>query len=73
MSEDNKRDRSLDGTLRKSYAEESADRQRGEGLELNQVPLEGFNYNPAILSNVDNDLYQAWVSIVNSYWTLLIR
>jgi alpha,alpha-trehalase len=50
-----------------------ADYQRGEGLELNQVPLQGFNYTPAFLDNVDNELYRAWMSIVNIYWTLLVR
>ena len=47
--------------------------QRGEGLELQEVPIEGFNPNPAILDNVTDPIYKGWVSIVNSYWTLLIR
>ncbi|GFZ50803.1 hypothetical protein JCM24511_08561 [Saitozyma sp. JCM 24511] len=46
---------------------------KGEGLELSQVPLQGFNANPAILDGISDPLYKGWVSIVNSYWTLLIR
>lgn len=47
--------------------------QKGEGLELSQVEIEGFNPSPALLDNDNDPLYKGWVSIVNSYWTLLIR
>jgi alpha,alpha-trehalase len=47
--------------------------KRGEGLELEQVQIEGFNPDPAILDDISDPIYKAWVSIVNSYWTLLIR
>ncbi|OCF57627.1 alpha,alpha-trehalase [Kwoniella mangroviensis CBS 10435] len=46
---------------------------KGEGLDLEQIPIEGFNQNPAILDNISDPIYKAWTSIVNSYWTLLIR
>jgi alpha,alpha-trehalase len=46
---------------------------KGEGLELEQVALEGFNATPAILDNISDPLYKGWVGVVNSYWTLLIR
>ncbi|RXK36960.1 alpha,alpha-trehalase [Tremella mesenterica] len=46
---------------------------KGEGLELEQVPIEGFNSTPALLNNISDPIYQGWVSVVNSYWTLLIR
>jgi len=46
---------------------------KGEGLELEQVALEGFNATPSILDNISDPLYKGWVGIVNSYWTLLIR
>lgn len=46
---------------------------KGEGLELSQVALEGFNPNPAFLSTIDDPIYKGWMGVVNSYWTLLIR
>lgn len=46
---------------------------KGEGLELEEVQIEGFNANPAILSNITDPIYHAWVSQVNEYWTLLVR
>lgn len=46
---------------------------KGEGLELSQVALEGFNPNPAFLDTISDPIYQGWMSVVNSYWTLLIR
>ncbi|WRT68588.1 uncharacterized protein IL334_005566 [Kwoniella shivajii] len=46
---------------------------KGEGLDLEQIPIEGFVQNPAILDNISDPIYKAWTSIVNSYWTLLIR
>ncbi|WWD19226.1 hypothetical protein CI109_103684 [Kwoniella shandongensis] len=46
---------------------------KGEGLELSQVQLEGFNPSPAILNNISDPIFKAWTSIVNSYWTLLAR
>ncbi|OCF32704.1 alpha,alpha-trehalase [Kwoniella heveanensis BCC8398] len=45
----------------------------GEGQDLYQVPIEGFNSSPALLDNISDPLYKAWTSIVNGYWTLLIR
>ena len=47
--------------------------QKGEGLELSQVPIEGYVAAPAAVNKVSNPLYKGWVSIVNSYWSLLIR
>jgi alpha,alpha-trehalase len=47
--------------------------QKGEGLELSQVQIQGFNPNPAILNDIEDPLVKGWVSVVNSYWTLLIR
>jgi alpha,alpha-trehalase len=47
--------------------------QQGEGLELNQIEIEGFVENPAILDNVEDPVLRGWVSVVNSYWSLLIR
>ncbi|BEJ14028.1 hypothetical protein CspHIS471_0312020 [Cutaneotrichosporon sp. HIS471] len=46
---------------------------KGEGQELQPVEIQGFNPKPAILSNVTDPLYRAWVSVVHGYWTLLIR
>ncbi|WWC71393.1 uncharacterized protein I206_105348 [Kwoniella pini CBS 10737] len=46
---------------------------KGEGLDLEQIPIEGFVQSPAILDNISDPIYKAWTSIVNSYWTLLIR
>ncbi|KAI9637637.1 Six-hairpin glycosidase-like protein [Dioszegia hungarica] len=46
---------------------------KGEGLELNQVPINGFVASPRAVQKVSNPLYKGWVSIVNSYWSLLIR
>ncbi|ORY35701.1 Six-hairpin glycosidase-like protein [Naematelia encephala] len=46
---------------------------KGEGLELSQVALQGFNSTPAVLDTVNDPIYKAWVSVVNGYWTLLIR
>lgn len=37
------------------------------------MPIQNFDSNPTFLSQVSNELYKGWVSIVNSYWTLLIR
>lgn len=37
------------------------------------MPIEGFNPDPAILDEISDPIYKGWVSIVNSYWTLLIR
>ncbi|WVR09451.1 hypothetical protein IAU60_006518 [Kwoniella sp. DSM 27419] len=45
----------------------------GEGQDLSQVPIEGFNANPALLDNIADPLYKAWTSVVNGYWSLLIR
>jgi alpha,alpha-trehalase len=47
--------------------------QKGEGLELEQVAIEGFNSTPKILSNISDPVYKGWVSVVNGYWTLLVR
>jgi hypothetical protein len=47
--------------------------QQGEGLELQQVPLQGFNSTPAIVNNISDPIFKAWVEVVNSYWTLLVR
>ncbi|KAL7422476.1 hypothetical protein Q5752_003124 [Cryptotrichosporon argae] len=46
---------------------------KGEGLELEQVAIEGFVSDPAILNNISDPVFKAWVSEVNSYWQLLIR
>ncbi|KAK8854633.1 hypothetical protein IAR55_003372 [Kwoniella newhampshirensis] len=46
---------------------------KGEGLELSQVALGGFNPTPAILNNISDPIFKAWTSIVHSYWTLLAR
>lgn len=46
---------------------------KGEGQELEAVDIEGFNPTPAILNNVTDPLYHAWVQVVHGYWTLLIR
>jgi len=46
---------------------------RGEGLEISQAPIENFTATPAILANVEDDLYHGFVSIVNGYWSLLVR
>lgn len=44
-----------------------------EGQELEEVQIQGFVENPAILNNITDPIYRAWVSRVNSYWSLLIR
>lgn len=46
---------------------------KGEGLELEQIPIEGFNATPALLDGINDPIYKGWVSVVNEYWTLLIR
>ncbi|EAL19462.1 hypothetical protein CNBG4090 [Cryptococcus deneoformans B-3501A] len=46
---------------------------KGEGLELSQVELENFVEDPAILDNIADPVFRAWVKIVNGYWTLLAR
>lgn len=46
---------------------------KGEGLELEEVKIENFTENPAILNNISDPIYHAWVKTVNEYWTLLIR
>ncbi|GMK53734.1 hypothetical protein CspeluHIS016_0103200 [Cutaneotrichosporon spelunceum] len=51
----------------------ASDYFKGEGQELMPVEIEGFNPNPAILSNVTDPIYRAWVAVVHGYWTLLIR
>ena len=37
------------------------------------MAIQGFNATPAILSNITDPIYKGWVSVVNAYWTLLIR
>lgn len=49
------------------------DNFKGEGLELEQVAIQGFNPTPAILNNVSDPIYRAFVSTVHGYWALLIR
>ena len=46
---------------------------RGEGMELEAVPLAKFNPNPAFLNNVSDPLLKAWAQTVHGYWTQLIR
>lgn len=81
-------DKPTNGTLNQTYAAFSAygdnvtdgemisfveQNFKGEGLELQQVPLQGFNSSPAILDNITDPIIKNWVNVVNSYWTLLIR
>jgi alpha,alpha-trehalase len=47
--------------------------QRGEGLEISPAEIQNFTETPAILDNVEDPLYNGFVSIVNGYWTLLVR
>ncbi|KAI0060461.1 glycoside hydrolase family 37 protein [Artomyces pyxidatus] len=46
---------------------------RGEGLELEAQALPNFNPNPPFLNNVTDPLLKGFSSIVNGYWTQLIR
>ncbi|OWZ37132.1 alpha,alpha-trehalase [Cryptococcus neoformans c8] len=46
---------------------------KGEGLELSQIQLENFVEDPAILDNIADPVFRAWVKVVNGYWTLLAR
>ncbi|KAI0053998.1 glycoside hydrolase family 37 protein [Auriscalpium vulgare] len=46
---------------------------RGEGLELEAQALSNFNLNPPFLQNVTDPLLKSFASIVNTYWTQLIR
>ncbi|KGB76251.2 alpha,alpha-trehalase [Cryptococcus deuterogattii R265] len=46
---------------------------KGEGLELSQVQLQNFVEDPAILGNIADPVFKAWVKVVNGYWTLLAR
>ncbi|KAK4683597.1 alpha,alpha-trehalase, partial [Tremellales sp. Uapishka_1] len=58
---------------RLSLADVSDPLQKGEGLELTQIELQGFVANPAILNHITDPVFKGWVSIVNGYWQLLIR
>ncbi|KAI0629777.1 glycoside hydrolase [Trametes polyzona] len=46
---------------------------RGEGLELEAVPLENFKPEPAFLSGVADPLVKGFSQTVHGYWTQLIR
>ena len=46
---------------------------RGEGLELQALPLPSFNPDPPFLNNVSDGVLRAWAQTVHGYWKLLIR
>ncbi len=46
---------------------------RGEGLELEAVPLTNFNANPEFLNNVSDPLVKSFSQTVHGFWTQLIR
>jgi alpha,alpha-trehalase len=46
---------------------------KGEGLEIVPVSIQGFVDQPEVLDEVEDQIYKGWVSIVNGYWSLLIR
>ncbi|THU99809.1 glycoside hydrolase [Dendrothele bispora CBS 962.96] len=46
---------------------------KGEGTELEALPLPEFNANPAFLGNVSDSLVKAFAQTVNGFWTQLIR
>ena len=45
----------------------------GDGLELEEVALTGFNANPPFLSNITDPLVKAFAQTVNGYWPQLAR
>jgi alpha,alpha-trehalase len=46
---------------------------KGEGLELQAIPLPGYQDSPSFLNNISNPVVRAWTQRVHSYWTQLAR
>ncbi|TFY59876.1 hypothetical protein EVG20_g7628 [Dentipellis fragilis] len=46
---------------------------RGEGAELEGLPIPNFEPSPAFLKNVSDPLLKSWSQVVHGFWTQLIR